>query len=156
MNINLTLVMQAIAFAIFIWLCARWIWPQVTKVIDQRQQFVADGLAAGEQGRENLASSEKRVADMVAEARAKAHEIVAQGEKQRAETVEHAKTEAQTEADRIVAAAKAEIAQQVARAKEELRRQVSALAIAGAGKILQREVDPGAHAAMLRELETQL
>jgi F-type H+-transporting ATPase subunit b len=155
-NINFTIIMQAVAFAIFIWLCARFIWPPLTRAIDARQKQIADGLAAGEQGRENLASAERRVGDLVAEARAKANEIVAQGEKQRSETVEHAKTEARTEADRIVAAAKAEIEQEVARAKEELRRQVSKLAVTGAGKILQREVDPAAHAAMLREIEAQL
>jgi F-type H+-transporting ATPase subunit b len=155
-NINLTLIMQAIAFTIFIWLCAKWIWPPLTNAIAARQKTIADGLAAGEQGRENLASAERRVGELVAEARAKAQEIVAQGEKQRSETVAHAKTEAQAEADRIVAAAKAELAQEVARAKEELRRQVSTLAIAGAGKILKREVDAGAHAAMLRDIEAQL
>ena len=156
MNINFTIIMQAIAFAIFIWLCAKYIWPPLTLAIDARQKTIADGLAAGEQGRENLASAERRVEALVAEARAKAHEIVAQGEKIRSETVTSAKTEAKSEADRIVAAAKAEIEQEVARAKEDLRRQVSKLAITGAGKILQREVDPAAHAAMLREIEAQL
>ncbi|HEY7902952.1 MAG TPA: F0F1 ATP synthase subunit B [Casimicrobiaceae bacterium] len=156
MNINFTIIMQAVAFAVFIWFCAHFIWPHMTRAIAARQKTIADGLAAGEQGRENLASAERRVSELVAEARAKAQEIVAQGEKQRSETVEHAKGEAQAEADRIVAAAKAEIAQEVARAKEELRRQVSTLAIAGAGKILKREVDAGAHAAMLRDIEAQL
>ena len=156
MDINLTLIMQAVAFAVFIWFCAKFIWPPLMRAIDARQKQVADGIAAGQQGRENLASSEKRVNDLVAEARAKASEIVAQGEKIRSETVASAKTEAKTEADRIVTAAKAEIAQEVARAKEDLRKQVSKLAITGAGKILQREVDAGAHAAMLREIEAQL
>jgi len=155
-NINFTIIMQAAAFAVFIWFCARWIWPPLMRQIALRQKTIADGLAAGEQGRENLASAERRVEALVAEARAKAHEIVAQGEKIRSETVDAAKGEAQSEADRIVASAKAEIAQEVARAKETLRNQVSVLAIAGAGKILQREVDANAHAAMLRELETQL
>ena len=156
MNINLTLIMQAVAFTVFIWFCARFIWPWLMGKIEERQRTIADGLAAGEQGRQNLATAEKRVDELVAEARAKASEIVAQGEKQRSDTVEHAKREAQAEADRIVAAAKAEIAQEVSRAKEELRRQVSTLAVAGAGKILKREVDAGAHAAMLREIEAQL
>jgi F-type H+-transporting ATPase subunit b len=155
-NINLTLIMQAVAFTVFIWFCARFIWPWLMGKIEERQKTIADGLAAGEQGRQNLATAEKRVDELVAEARAKASESVAQGEKQRSETVERAKHEAQAEADRIVAAAKAEIAQEVARAKEELRRQVSTLAVAGAGKILKREVDAGAHASMLREIEAQL
>lgn len=156
MNINFTIVMQAVAFAAFIWFCARFIWPHLTRAIDARQKQIADGLAAGEQGRENLASAERRVGELVAEARSKAQEIVVQGEKIRSETVEHAKAEAKAEADRIVAAAKAEIEQEVARAKEELRRQVSKLAMTGAGKILEREVDATTHAAMLRELEAQL
>ncbi len=156
MNINFTIIMQTVAFAVFIWGCARFIWPPLMRAIEERQKTIADGLAAGEQGRENLATSEKRVTDLIAKARAEAHEIVAQGEKQRSETVEHAKTEARTEADRIVAAAKAEIEQEVARAKEQLRQQVSKLAVFGAGKILQREVDPAAHSAMLREIEAQL
>ncbi|MEP7060785.1 MAG: F0F1 ATP synthase subunit B [Betaproteobacteria bacterium] len=156
MNINFTIIMQAVAFAAFIWFCARFIWPPLTRAIDARQKTIADGLAAGEQGRENLASAERRVETLVTEARAKAHDIVAQGEKIRSETVDAAKGEAKVEADRIVAAAKAEIAQEVARAKEELRQSVSKLAIAGAGKILQREVDATAHATMLREIEAQL
>ncbi len=156
MNINLTIIMQAVAFAVFIWFCARFIWPPLTRAIEARQKTIADGLAAGERGRAELVNAEKQQAGIVAEAKAKAQEIVAQGEKFRSETVEAAKREAKAEADRIVAAAKAEIEQEVARAKEDLRTQVSKLAVSGAGKILGREVDANAHAAMLRELETQL
>jgi F-type H+-transporting ATPase subunit b len=155
-NINLTIIMQAVAFGIFILFCARYIWPPITRAIAERQKTIADGLAAGEQGRANLSTADKRAGELVAEARAKAAQIVAQGEKQRSDTIEHAKGEAQAEAERIVAAAKAEIAQEAARAREALREQVSKLAVAGAGKILAREVDAGAHAAMLRDLEAQL
>lgn len=156
MNINFTLVMQAVAFAAFIWFCARFVWPPLTRMIEARQKQIADGLAAAERGQANLASADKRVADIVAEAKGKATEIVAQGEKFRSETVEAAKSEARAEADKIVAAAKAEIEQEVARAKESLRAQVSMLALTGAGKILKREVDPKAHAELLREIEGQL
>jgi F-type H+-transporting ATPase subunit b len=124
--------------------------------IEARQKTIADGLAAGEQGRANLANAEKRMADIVGEAKAKATEIVALGEKVRSETVEHAKVEAKTESERIVAAGKAEIAQEVARAREQLRSQVSSLAMAGAAKILGKEVDAKAHADLLREIEKQL
>ena len=109
MNINLTLLMQAAAFAAFIWFTARLIWPPLMRAVHTRQKQIADGLAAGEQGKKELASAEKRIADMLADAKSKAAEIVATGEKFRSETMDAAKTEAKAEADRIIAAAKAEI-----------------------------------------------
>ncbi|MEO5765716.1 MAG: F0F1 ATP synthase subunit B [Casimicrobiaceae bacterium] len=156
MNINLTLIMQAAAFAAFIWFTARFVWPHLMRAIETRQKQIADGLAAGEQGRKELASTEKRIADLLVEAKAKAAEIVATGEKFKTETVDAAKGEARVEAERIVAAARAEIEQEVARAKEQLRNQVADLAVAGATKILQREVDPKAHAELLAAIEKQL
>src|SRR6266550_4536733 len=134
MNINLTLLMQAAAFAAFIWFTARFIWPPLMRAVDTRQKQIADGLAAGEQGRKELASAEKF----------------------KSETMDAAKTEAKAEADRIIAAAKAEIQQEVMRAKEQLRNQVADLAVAGAAKILQREVDAKAHADLLASIRTQL
>jgi len=156
MDINLTLIMQAVAFAAFIWFTAKFVWPPLMGAIEARRKTIADGLAAGEQGRANLANAEKRTADLLAQAKAQAGEIVALGEKFKAETIEHAKVEAKAEADRIVAAAKAEITQEVARAKESLRTAVAELAVAGASKILKREVDPKAHADLLREIQGQL
>ena len=156
MNFNLTLIMQAVAFLIFIWLCAKLIWPPLMAAIETRQKQIADGLAAGEQGRKELASAEKRDAEMLAEAKARSAEIVAIGEKFRAETIEAAKGEAKAEADRIVAAGRAQIEQEVARAKEQLRNQVADLAVAGASKILGREVDAKAHADLLASIERQL
>lgn len=156
MNINLTLVMQAVAFAAFIWFTAKFVWPPLMRAIEKRQKEIADGLAAGEQGRQALASAEKRITDLVGEARSKAAEIVAQSEKFRADTVEQAKAEAKAEADRIIASAKAEVQQEVARAKESLRNQVSALAVAGAERILQREIDPKAHAELIAGLQREI
>ncbi|HEY2967115.1 MAG TPA: F0F1 ATP synthase subunit B [Casimicrobiaceae bacterium] len=156
MNINLTLLMQAVAFAVFIWFCARFIWPYLMRAIEERQKQIADGLAAGEEGRQSLTRAEKRIAEMLTEAKTRASDIVAQGEKLKSDTVEHARSDAQAEADRIIAAAKAEIEQEVYRAKEALRGQVAALAVAGAAKILKREVDAKAHADLLAELEKQL
>ena len=156
MNINLTLLMQAIGFGLFIWFTAKFIWPPLMRAIDTRQKQIAEGLAAGEQGRQDLASAEKRVADMIAEAKAKASEIVATGEKFKAETIDLAKVEATAERDRIVAAAKAEAQQEYASAREQLRNQVADLAVAGASKILKREVDPRAHAALLAEIRQEL
>ena len=156
MNINLTLLMQAVIFAIFIWFCASFIWPVLMRAIEERQKQIADGLAAGEEGRQSLSRAEKKIADMLTEAKTRASDIVAQGEKLKLDTVEQARTDAQAEADRIIAAGKAEIEQEVNRAKEALRGQVAALAVAGAAKILRREVDAKTHADLLLELQRQL
>lgn len=156
MNINLTLVMQAVAFAVFIWVTAKFAWPPLMRALETRQRTIADGLAAGEQGRQALASAETRIADLLTEAKSKAAEIVATGEKFRAETVELAKSEAKVEAERIIVAAKAEVTQEVARAKEQLRHQVAGLAVMGAEKILQREVDAKAHADLLASIQREI
>jgi F-type H+-transporting ATPase subunit b len=156
MNFNLTLIMQAVAFTAFIWFCARFIWPPLMRAIETRQKQIADGLAAGEEGRKELANAEKRIADLLTESKAKSAEIVATGERFKSETIEQAKVEAKAEGERIVAAAKAEIAQEVARAKEQLRDAVADLAVAGAAKILQKDVDLKVHAELLAQLKRQL
>jgi F-type H+-transporting ATPase subunit b len=156
MSINLTLFMQAVAFALFIWFTAKVVWPPLMRAIEARQKQIADGLAAGEQGRQSLASAESRIADLLSEAKGRATEIVAQGEKFRAETVELAKNEAKVEADRILASAKAEIAQEVQRAKEDLRTLVAGIAVKGAERILQREVDAKAHADLLTAIQHEI
>jgi F-type H+-transporting ATPase subunit b len=156
MNINLTLLMQAVAFAVFIWFCAKFIWPYLMRAIEERQQQIADGLAAGEEGRQSLSRAEKRIAEMMTEAKTRASDIVTQGEKFKTDAIEQARVDAQAEADRIIAAAKAEIQQEVYRAKEALRGQVAELAVAGAAKILKREVDAKAHADLLSQLQKQL
>jgi F-type H+-transporting ATPase subunit b len=156
MNINLTLLMQAAAFAAFIWFTAKFVWPPLMRAIDTRQKQIADGLAAGEQGRQSLASTEKRIADMMTEAKTRSSEIIAQGDKLKTETIEAAKAQAKAEADRILAGAKSEIEQEIMRAKEALRDQVADLAVAGAAKILKREVDAKAHADLLAAIRQQL
>jgi F-type H+-transporting ATPase subunit b len=156
MNINLTLVMQAIGFGLFIWFCQKTIWPWMMTQIETRQRQIAEGLQAGEQGRQNLVTAERRIGDMIAEARAKAGEIVATGEKFKAETIDRAKIEAGAERDRIIAAAKVEAAQEYQSAREQLRNQVADLAVAGAAKILQREIDPRAHAELLDSIRREL
>jgi F-type H+-transporting ATPase subunit b len=156
MNLNLTLFVQAAIFFIFIWLCAKFIWPHLMNAIGRRQKEIADGLAAGEEGKQSLARAEKDIAQMMTEAKTRASDIVALGEKTKSETIEQARNEAKVEADRIIAAAKAEIAQEATRAKETLRNQVADLAVAGAAKILKREVDPKTHAELLASLQKQL
>jgi len=156
MNINLTLVMQAVAFTAFIWFTAKFVWPPLMRAIENRQKQIADGLAAGEQGRRELASAEKRDAQMLTDAKARSAEIVAMGEKYKADAIEQSKIDAKTEADRIITAARAEIEQELARAKEQLRDAVADLAVAGATKILQKDVDIKAHAELLAQLKRQL
>ena len=156
MDINFTLVMQAVAFAAFIWFTSKFVWPHLMRAIDTRQKQIADGLAAGEQGRQSLASAEKSVAALLTEAKSRSSEIIAQGEKLKTETIDAAKAEAKAEAARILAAAKDVIVQEVVRAKEALRNQVADLAVAGASKILKREVDAKAHADLLASIREQL
>ena len=156
MNINFTLVMQAVAFFAFIWFCYRFIWPPLMNAIETRQKQIAEGLAASEAGRQSLATAEKRIADMMTEAKNRSSEIIAQGEKLKAETIEASRTEAKAEAERIIASAKAEIEQEIARAKEALRNQVADLAVAGARRILEREIDPRAHAELLASIQREL
>jgi F-type H+-transporting ATPase subunit b len=156
MDINFTLVMQAVAFAAFIWFTAKFVWPPLMGAIETRQKQIADGLAAGEEGKQSLANAERRIADMLTEAKSRSSDIITQGEKLKTETVEAAKLEAKAEAERILAAARSEIQQEISRAKEALRDQVSDLAVAGATKILQREVDAKAHADLLASIRQQL
>ena len=156
MSINLTLFMQAASFLAFIWFCAHFIWPPLMRAIESRQKQIADGLAAGDEGRKELASAEKRMAEMLAEAKGKSAEIVATGEKFKSETIEQAKIDAKAEAERILTAAKAEIQQELARAKESLRDSVAELAVAGASKILKKDVDTKVHAELLAQLKREL
>ena len=156
MNLNFTLVGQALAFGIFIWFSVKFIWPPLMKAIDDRQKTIADGLAEAERGRASLSEAEKQTEQMIAQARSRAQEIVAQSEKRASEVVELAKTNAKAEGDRLVAAAQAQIDQEVQSAKAKLRDQVASLAVAGAEKILKREVDAKAHADMLGQLKAQL
>jgi len=156
MNINLTLLMQAIGFGIFIWFTSKFVWPVLMGMVETRQRQIAEGLQAGEQGRQSLVTAEKRIADMMAEAKAKAGEIVAMGEKFRSETIDQAKAEASAERERIIAAAKAEAQQEFATAREQLRNQVADLAVAGAARILKREIDAKAHAEFLATIRQEL
>ncbi len=156
MNINLTLIAQAITFAIFIWFTARFIWPPLMRAVEKRQKTIADGLAAAEQGNRSLKDAEVRVQAIEREARVKAQAIMAETEKRAAALIEDAKVQAKTEGGRLLAAAKAEVGQEVERAKATLREQVANLAVSGAEQILKREVNPSAHSDMLNRLKAQL
>jgi F-type H+-transporting ATPase subunit b len=156
MNINLTLFAQAAVFAAFIWFTAKLIWPFMLRAIETRQKTIADGLAAGEQGRRSLETSTRQAEDALAQARRRAAEILAQAEKRAAQLVDEARSAAKEEGNREKAAAKAEIEQEVTRAREQLRDHVASLAVAGAEKILRREVDAKAHADLLESIKRQL
>jgi F-type H+-transporting ATPase subunit b len=156
MNLNFTLVAQAIVFASFIWFTVKFVWPHMLRAIEARQKTIADGLAAGEQGRRSLETSTRQAEDAVNQARNRATEILAQAEKRAAQLVDEARNAAKEEGNREKAAAKAEIAQEVSRAREQLRDNVAALAVAGAEKILRREVDAKAHSDLLESIKRQL
>jgi F-type H+-transporting ATPase subunit b len=137
MNINFTLFSQAMAFAIFIWFTVKFVWPPLMRAIENRQKTIADGLAAGERGKQELELASHRSADVVRE-------------------VEEAKTVAKDEGNRILVGAKAEVEQEVFRARETLRQHVADLALAGAAKILHREVDAKTHADLLASIKAEL
>ena len=156
MSFNLTLIAQALTFALFILFTVKVVWPYMLRAIETRQKRIADGLAAAEQGKKSLEISSKQADQAIQEARARAAEIIVQAEKRGTQVVEEAKAVAIAEGDREKAAAKADIQQEAARAREQLREQVAALAVAGAEKILRREVDARAHADLLDGIKKQL
>ena len=156
MNINATLFAQAIVFFAFIFVTVKYVWPMLQEKIDARTKTIADGLAAAEQGKKSLEVSGKQAEQAIQEARSRAAEIIAQAERRDAQMVEEAKSAARSEGEREKAAAKADIQQEVSRAREQLRAQVAALAVAGAEKILRREVDARAHAELLDGIKKQL
>ena len=156
MNINLTMIAQAVSFALFIWFTAKFVWPPLVRAMDARQKQIAEGLAAAERGKQDLQQAAVRTEAMLKEARDKAQEIMAQAERRASQIVEEAKVAATEEGSRIKAGAMAEIDQEVSRARESLRQQVAALAVAGAEQILRREVDQKAHADLLASVQSQL
>ena len=156
MNLNATLFAQALVFFLFIYVTVKYIWPLMQEQIDLRQKTIADGLAAAEQGRKSLETSTRQAEESVKQGRDRAAEIVAQAEKRAAQVIEEARATAKAEGDREKAAAKADIQQEASRAREQLREQVAALAVAGAEKILRREVDAKAHADLLDGIKKQL
>jgi F-type H+-transporting ATPase subunit b len=144
-----------LAFLAFIGFTAKFVWPPLMRAIEARQKTIADGLAAADQGRRSLEQSTRQAEDAVNQARTRAAEILAQAEKRAAQLVDEARTAAKEEGNREKAAAKAEIAQEVSRAREQLRDHVAALAVAGAEKILRREVDARAHGELLETIKRQ-
>ena len=156
MNINLTLIGQTITFIFFVIFTVKYVWPPLAAALEERKKKIADGLAAAEKGKHDEELAKQRVVETLKEAKIKAQEIISQAEKRASEIVEESKDNARAEGERIVAAANAEIEQEVNRAREALRSQVATLAVAGAGKVLKREIDAKANEDLLKDLVAQL
>lgn len=156
MNINATLFLQAIVFAILVWFTMKFVWPPITKALDERAQKIADGLAAADKAKAELASANMRVEAELASSRNETATRLADAERRAQTIVEEAKARAVEEGNRIIAAAKAEAEQQSVKARDALREQVAALAVKGAEQILRKEVNAGVHADLLSRLKTEL
>ena len=155
MEFNVTLLGQAITFAILVWFTMKFVWPPLTNMMEERAKRIADGLAAAERGKQDLEAAEKRVADEVRKAKQQAMDIIASAEKRATQIVDEAKDNASTEGARIVADAKGQIDQEVMRAKEALREHVAQLAVVGAEKILRKEIDAAKHADLLSSIKAE-
>jgi F-type H+-transporting ATPase subunit b len=153
---NLTILGQLIAFAIFVWFCMKFVWPPLVGAMRERQIKIADGLDAANRAARDLELAQKEAASKLREAKENAAEIIEQANKRANQIVDDAKVTARSEGDRIVAAAQSEIEQEANRAKEALRKQVSELAVAGAAKILGKSVDASAHNELLNKLAEEL
>ena len=156
MSINATLIAQMIVFLILIWFTMKFIWPSLTKAMDDRAQRIAEGLSAAERARKELADADARVADEIKKARADAMSIIDKAHQQANQIIEKAKQDAIVEATRQKATAAADIESMAHRAREELRGQVASLAVSGAEKILKREIDATAHKALLDQLVAEM
>ncbi len=156
MDFNLTLIGQTIAMIVFVWFCMKYIWPPVMQAIDKRRKEIADGIAAGEKGQKDLADARQGADAIMQEARQKAVQVVDIAHKRSNELVGEAKHVAVAEGERLITAARSEISNEQTRARDNLRKEVAALAVTGAAKLLGREVDAKAHAALLDELAAEL
>ena len=156
MNINLTLIGQSIAFAVFVWFCLKFIWPPIIKALDDRRTKIAEGLAAAEEGHKAKVKAEEDAQEILKDTREQAKDILAGAKKQGEEIVEEAKDDARAEGERILKSARAEIGQQMNQSREELRREVVSIALTGAEQVLMREVDAKAHSEALEKLAAGL
>ena len=156
MNINSTLFLQAVVFAILVWFTMKFVWPPITKALDERALKISEGLAAADKAKSELSTANKRVEAELAMSRTETASRLADADRRGQGIVEEAKARAVEEANKIIAAAQAEAAQQTVKAREALREQVALLAVKGAEQILRKEVDAGVHAELLSRLKTEL
>lgn len=156
MNLNATLFAQFVVFFVLAWFTMKFVWPPLMKALDERAEKIANGLAAADRAKTEMAAAEKRAHAELASARDEGQKRISDAEKRAQAIIEEAKKTASNEAARIIAAAKADADQQVIRARDELRNQVAVLAVKGAEQILKREVNAAAHADLLNQLKTEL
>jgi len=155
-NINLTLIIQMIVFAIVVWFTMKFVWPMILGQMEERSRKIALGLAAAEQGQKDLAEAEQRAEAVVKEARERANQIIDQAHRRANEMVDQAKSAASAEGQRIVAAAQQQIELEASRVRDSLRKDVAQLAVETASKLLEREIDARAHADLLDKLAAQI
>lgn len=156
MDLNATIIGQTIAMIVFVWFCMKFVWPLIIDVIEERQTSIADGLAAADKGNRALEEAATEKAQILDEARGQAREIIDQANTRATGLVDEARTEAGSEKTRIMESAQAEVEQEANRAREELRGQVGTLAVAGAERILQREINADAHKDLLDKLAAEI
>ena len=156
MNINATLIGQAISFAIFVWFCLKYVWPPITNAMQERQKQLSEGLDNAEKAEQELAEAKAKAGEELVVAKQKAAELIEQANKRASQIIDEAKNQAVEAGERLKEAAQADIEQEINNAKEQLRGQVSVLAVLGAEKILQASVDQSAHSDMLNKLAAEL
>ena len=156
MNINATLLGQAIAFALFVWFCMKYVWPPLMAAIEERQKKIADGLSAAERAEKDLDLAKANASERMKEAKRAAAEVIEQANKRKLQILDEARDEADVEREKILAQAKAEIESLRVRARDDLRKQVAVLALAGAEKILERSIDKEAHKDILDSITAKL
>ena len=156
MNLNATLILQSIAMMIFVWFCMKFIWPPLLKAMDERRERIAEGLAASDRAEKELEEAKSQIDEQLQEAKDKASQIVEQANQRHSQILDQAKEDASAEKTRSVSAAEAEISQAANQAREELRTAVASLAVAGASKILEKEVDENAHRELLDKLIAEI
>ena len=156
MNFNATLIGQSIAFLVFLWVCKQYVWPLFEVILEERKKRIADGLEAAARAEKELEQAQRKVTERLKEAKIEAASIIDQANKRAAQIADEGKEQAREEGQRIITGAQAEIDQEVNRAKEALRTQVSAIAVAGAEKILEQSIDQAANEEMLKKLASDL
>ena len=156
MNINLTLIIQMIVFAVLVWFLMRFVWPMILGAMEERSRKIALGLAAAEKGQQELTEARQRAETIIREARERANQIIDQAQHRANDVVEHAKGAATAEGQRLVEAAHQRIELDTTRARESLRQEVAQIAVSAASKLLEREIDPKAHADLLNKLAAQI
>ena len=156
MNINATLFIQSLVFGILGWITMKFIWPPLIKAMNERQSKIAEGLAAADKGEKSLAEAKAQATEIIKDARSQAMKIVDQANRRSNELIDEAKGTAMAEGQRVLAEAQQEVAIESSRAREALRRDVAALAVAGASKLLGREINAATHADLLEKLAVEI